>query len=167
MIKSIWPDIYLNVDYLMLIWTWMVWKFLDDFKVPNINMVHVITTPCRLTSLWRRWRRKRSAIGRPTKKAGAKPRGQQDVVRDRNRQERVTAVDHALDLLTNPFDHMSLDQKKELALFRFYRQLKVKIIVHQSCFTMQRLLNRRHSAQARHTCLLQLASLLRLRRRWG
>ena len=21
----------------------MVWKFLDDFKVPNINMVHVIT----------------------------------------------------------------------------------------------------------------------------
>ena len=112
-------------------------------------------------------RKKRSAIGRPTKKAGAKPRGQQDVVRDWNRQERVTAVDHALDLLTNPFDHMSLDQKKELALFRFYRQLKVKIIVHQSCFTMQRLLNRRHSAQARHTCLLQLASLLRLRRRWG
>jgi len=30
------------VDYLM-IGTWMVWKFLDDFKVPNINMVHVIT----------------------------------------------------------------------------------------------------------------------------
>ena len=22
---------------------WMVWKFLDDFKVPNIYMVHVIT----------------------------------------------------------------------------------------------------------------------------
>ena len=26
-----------------MIGTWMVWKFLDDFKVPNINMVHVIT----------------------------------------------------------------------------------------------------------------------------
>ena len=26
-----------------MIGTWMVWKFLDDFKVPNINKVHVIT----------------------------------------------------------------------------------------------------------------------------
>ena len=41
-----------------------------------------------------------------------------------------TAVDNALDHLTNPFDHMSVDQKKEMALFLFYRQLKVKIIVH-------------------------------------
>ena len=47
-----------------------------------------------------------------------------------NGQDRVTAVDNALDQLTNPFDHMSVDQKKEMALFLFYRQLKVKIIVH-------------------------------------
>ena len=26
-----------------MIGTWMVWKFLDDLKVPNINNVHVIT----------------------------------------------------------------------------------------------------------------------------
>ena len=85
-------------------------------------------------------RKKRSAIARPKKKAGAKPRGQQDVVMERKRQGRVTAVDHALDQLTNPFDLMSLDQKKELALFLFYRQLKVKIIVHRYCFIIQRFL---------------------------
>ena len=64
------------------------------------------------------------------RKAGAKSRGRQDVGMERKRQERVVAVDHALDHLTNPFDHMSVDQKKEMALFLFYRQLKVKIIVH-------------------------------------
>ena len=26
-----------------MIGTWMVWKFVDDLKVPNINMVHVLT----------------------------------------------------------------------------------------------------------------------------
>ena len=75
-------------------------------------------------------RKRRSAIARPNKKAGAKPRGRQDVEWERKRQDRVTAVDNALDQLTNPFDHMSVDQKKEMALFLFYRQLKVKIIVH-------------------------------------
>ena len=49
MIKSISPDICLNADYLM-IGTWMVWKFLDDFKVPNINMVHVNTLQVDITT---------------------------------------------------------------------------------------------------------------------
>ena len=40
-------------------------------------------------------------------------------------QRRTAKVEQALDQLGNPFDQMSLDQKKELALFMFYRRLKV------------------------------------------
>ena len=102
-------------------------------------------------------RKKRSAIARPKKKAGAKPRGQQDVVMERKRQGRVTAVDHALDQLTNPFDLMSLDQKKELALFLFYRQLKVKIIVHRFFFYNTKIFNRGQSVWERLTLVVELA----------
>ena len=101
-------------------------------------------------------RKKRSSIARPNKKAGAKPRGRQDVDWERKRQDRVTAVDHVLDQLTNPFDHMSVDQKKEMALFLFYRQLKVKIIVHRF-FYNTKIFNRGQSVWERLTLLVELA----------
>ena len=110
-------------------------------------------------------RKKRSAIARPKKKAGAKPRGHQhDVVRERKRQESVTAVDHTLDQLTNPFGHMSLDQKKELALFLFYRQLKVKIIVHR-IFYKTKIFNRGQSVWERLMLVVELAYVQRWPRR--
>ena len=43
-------------------------------------------------------------------------------------RRRVAQVGQALDQLGNPFDHMSIDQKKEHALFLFYRRLQVKKI---------------------------------------
>ena len=75
-----------------------------------------------------RRRRKKTALSRPAKKAGAKPRGRQDARRMREMRRRVAQVGQALDQLGNPFDHMSIDQKKEHALFLFYRRLQVKKI---------------------------------------
>ena len=43
----------------------------------------------------------------------------------RERQSRIAKVKQALDQLANPFDHMSLDEKKDMALFLYYRRLQV------------------------------------------
>ena len=75
-----------------------------------------------------RRRRKKTALSRPAKKPGAKPRGRQDAKRMGEMRRRVAQVGQALDQLGNPFDHMSIDQKKEHALFLFYRRLQVKNI---------------------------------------
>ena len=75
-----------------------------------------------------RRRRKKTALSRPAKKPGAKPRGRQDARRMGEMRRRVAQVGQALDQLGNPFDHMSIDQKKEHALFLFYRRLQVKKI---------------------------------------
>lgn len=70
-------------------------------------------------------KKKKSAIARPTKKAGAKPRGEEGARRIRESQSRIAKVARALDQLDNPFEEMSLDQKKQLALFMYYRRLQV------------------------------------------
>ena len=63
-------------------------------------------------------------------KGGAKPRGQEAVRRNEERQRRIAEVDQFLELLVNPFDQMSITEKKELALFLFYRRLQVN---NQKC----------------------------------
>ena len=43
-------------------------------------------------------------------------------------KRRVAQVEQALKQLGNPFDNMSIDQKREHALFLFYRRLQVENI---------------------------------------
>ena len=71
-------------------------------------------------------RRKRSAIAQPKKK-GARSRGQGwHAERQRMNHEKMTKVEQALDQLTDPYEEMSIVQKKKHALFLFYSRLKVK-----------------------------------------
>ena len=72
-----------------------------------------------------RGKKKKPKIGRPWKKSGGKPRGRFDVKRHEDKERKVDRVKQALDILVNPFDHMNIDQKKELSLFLVFRRLEV------------------------------------------
>ena len=58
-------------------------------------------------------------------KTGAKSRGSEDVRRREKTVSAVEKVEEALQHLPNPFDEMSIDEKKDLALFLCKRRLKV------------------------------------------
>ena len=72
----------------------------------------------------RRRRRKKLKFGKYVK-SGAKPRGTVDEKRTEKRAFVVEKVEEAMQNLKNPFDEMSIDQKKDLALFICKRRLQV------------------------------------------
>ena len=73
-------------------------------------------------------RRKRNSGFRKAAKAGAKSRGQEDVRRAKRVSETETRVAVAATALVNPFDHMNIDKKKEVALSLCKRRLQVIIL---------------------------------------
>ena len=74
----------------------------------------------------RRRRRKKLKFGKYVK-SGAKPRGTVDERRTEQRASAVEKVEEAMQHLPNPFDEMSIDQKKDLALFLCKRRLNCLI----------------------------------------
>ena len=71
-------------------------------------------------------RRRKPKLG--VRKAGANSRGQEDARRAKQRAEKETKVATDVEELINPFDHMSMDQKKEAALSLCKRRLQVIIL---------------------------------------
>ena len=72
----------------------------------------------------RRRRRKKLKFGKYVK-SGAKPRGTVDEKRTEKRASVEEKVEEAMQHLKNPFDEMSINEKKDLALFLCKRRLKV------------------------------------------
>ena len=70
---------------------------------------------------------RRQARFRKAAKAGTKSRGAEDVKRGQKRASEVASLEETLADLTNPFDEMSLDQKKQIALFLSKSRLKVSL----------------------------------------
>ena len=70
---------------------------------------------------------RRQARFRKAAKAGTKCRGAEDVKRGQKRASEVASLEETLADLTNPFDEMSLDQKKQIALFLSKSRLKVSL----------------------------------------
>ena len=58
-------------------------------------------------------------------KAGAKSRGAENVKRREGTASAAQKVEEAMQHLPNPFDEMSIDEKKRLALFLCKRRLQV------------------------------------------
>ena len=73
----------------------------------------------------KRRRRKKKHQNRHTAKTGAKSRGAEDVRRRESTVAAAEKVEEAMQHLANPFDEMSIDQKKDLALFLCKRRLQV------------------------------------------
>ena len=70
---------------------------------------------------------RRQARFRKAAKAGTKSRGAEDVKRGQKRASEVASLEETLADLTNPFDEMSLDQKKQIALYLSKSRLKVSL----------------------------------------
>ena len=70
----------------------------------------------------------RQAKWRKAAKVGTKSRGAEDVKRGQKRASQVASLEETLADLTNPFDEMSLDQRKQIALFLSKSRLKVSLI---------------------------------------
>ena len=79
---------------------------------------------CNQVGKKRRRRKKRPMHGLHVK-AGAKSRGDKDVKRSEKAVSAAEKVDEAMQNLPNPFDEMSIDEKKQMALFLCKRRLKV------------------------------------------
>ena len=83
-----------------------------------------LTWFCNKVGKKRRRRKKKPKHGVYVK-AGAMSRGVEDVNRREKTISAAAKVEEAMQHLPNPFDEMSIDEKKHMALFLCKRRLKV------------------------------------------
>ena len=100
-------------------------EYPDDDRGPQVIGQH--SSKAKKTKRGPKKKTCRQAKWRKAAKVGTKSRGAEDVKRGQKRASQVASLEETLADLTNPFDEMSLDQKKQIALYLSKSRLKVSL----------------------------------------